>query len=192
VIKFFCLNCGQKLAVDDEGVGVVVSCTNCEERIIVPPRSVTASDFTGSRTRERAVQSAHMELMPPTTARVESLPSPVRASLIPHLARMMMNRLVQTLFAQRANLLDTQAEATHRMTELEERIAKAQVNMHKKLAVYEKRIGELEQQLAAKEEENHDLKRASFQRAVKPLGAGHTGPPPGRVNLRDAGFLLHA
>ena len=191
MIKFFCLNCGQKLAVDDEGVGVVVSCTNCEERIVVPPRSVTESDFAGPRARERAVQSAHVELMPPTTARVESLPSPMRAALIPHLARMMMNRLVQTLFAQRTNLLDTQAEATQRMTELEERIAKAQANMQKKLAAYETRIAELEQQLAAKEEENHDLKRASFQRAAKPLGAGHSAPP-GRVNLRDAGFLLHA
>lgn len=191
MIKFFCLNCGQKLAVDDEGAGVVVSCTNCEERIVVPPRSVTESDFAGPRARERAVQSAHVELMPPTTARVESLPSPLRASLIPQLARMMMNRLVQTLFAQRTNLLDTQAEATQRMTELEARIAKAQANMQKKLAAYETRIAELEQQLAGKEEENHDLKRANFQRAVKPLGAGHTGPP-GRVNLRDAGFLLHA
>lgn len=191
MIKFFCLNCGQKLAVDDEGVGVVVSCTNCEERIVVPPRSVTESDFAGPRARERAVQSAHVELMPPTTARVESLPSPLRASLIPQLARMMMNRLVQTLFAQRTNLLDTQAEATQRMTELEARIAKAQANMQKKLAAYETRIAELEQQLAGKEEENHDLKRANFQRAAKPLGAGHTGPP-GRVNLRDAGFLLHA
>jgi DNA-directed RNA polymerase subunit RPC12/RpoP len=191
VIKFFCLNCGQKLAVDDEGVGVVVSCTNCEERIVVPPHSVTESDFIGSRTRERVVQSVDVELMPPAAAHDENLPQPLRASLIPHLARMMMNRLVQTLFAQRTSLLDTQAEATQHMTELEERIVKAQANMQKKMAAYESRIAELEQQLAAKEEENHDLKRANFQHAAKPLGAGHSTPPE-RVSLRDAGFLLRA
>ena len=80
---------------------------------------------------------------------------------------MMMNRLVQALFAQRASLLDTQTEATQRMTELEERIAKAQAAMQKKLAAYESRIADLEEQLIVKERENHQLRRANFQLSRK-------------------------
>jgi len=52
-----------------------------------------------------------------------------------------MNRLVQALFAQRESLIDTQAEATRRMAELEERIGRAQTNVERKIAVYEGRIG---------------------------------------------------
>ena len=57
------------------------------------------------------------------------------------------------------------------MAELEERIAQAQANVQKKIAAYGARIAELEQQLAAKEEENHDLRRANFQLAKKALEA---------------------
>jgi flagellar biosynthesis/type III secretory pathway chaperone len=115
----------------------------------------------------------------------------MRASLIPHLARMMMNRLVQALFAQRESLIDTQAEATRRMAELEERIGRAQTNVEVKFAAYESRIAELESQLAVKEEENRELMRTNFQLAKKALEVD-TSPRPGRVNLRDAGFLLRA
>jgi parvulin-like peptidyl-prolyl isomerase len=107
------------------------------------------------------------------------------------LARLMMNRLVQTLFAQRTSLLDTQADATQRMAELEERIVKAQANMQRKIAAYEVRIAELEQQLAAKVEESHDLRRANFRLAKKALEVEGVSPSS-RVNLRDAGLLLHA
>ena len=191
MIKFFCLNCGKKLAVEDAAIDAVVSCTNCGEYIVVPPHSVAASDFQGSKTRSRQLLSGDMELIGPECGRVESTPSLERATLIPHLARLMMNRLFQALFAQRANLLDTQAEATERMTALEERIAQAQASVQKKLAAYESRIAELEEQLIAKERENHQLRRANFQLSRKPIesegAASH-----GRVSLRDAGFLLHA
>ena len=77
------------------------------------------------------------------------------------------------------------------MAELEERIATAQGNMQKKMAAYESRVAELEQQLALKEEENHDLRRANFRLAKKALEVENVSPSP-RVNLRDAGLLLHA
>jgi len=115
----------------------------------------------------------------------------MRAALVPQLARMMMNRLVQALYGQRESLIDTQAEATRRMVELEERIARAQTNVERKIAVYEGRIGELESQLAAKEEENRELLRANFQLAKRALEVENS-PLPGRVNLREAGFLLRA
>ena len=59
------------------------------------------------------------------------------------------------------------------------------------MAAYETRIAELEGQLAAKEEECHDLMRENFQLAKKALETENTAMPR-RVNLRDAGFLLRA
>jgi predicted nucleic acid-binding Zn-ribbon protein len=113
-------------------------------------------------------------------------------ALIPYLARMMMNRLVQALFAQRETLIDTQAEATKRMADLEERIARAQVTVQDRFAAYENRIAELEKQLLAAEEEKRELMRQKFQLARKALEAENAAAQPGRVNLRDAGFLLRA
>ena len=126
----------------------------------------------------------------------------LRMALIPHLARMMMNRLVQALFAQRETLIDTQAEATKRMADLEQRIAKAQVTVQDRFAAYENRIAELEKQLLAVEEEKRELMRQNFQLARKALEAENAAAQPSpesrrdfgasRVNLRDAGFLLRA
>jgi flagellar biosynthesis/type III secretory pathway chaperone len=104
---------------------------------------------------------------------------------------MMMNRLVQALYGQRESLITAQAEATRRMVELEERIGRAQTNVERKIAAYEGRIGELESQLAVKEQENRELMRANFQLAKKALEV-ESGPRPARVNLREAGFLLRA
>jgi hypothetical protein len=191
VIKFRCLNCGQKLAVSDDGVNAVIACTNCRESIVVPPYSI--SEFYPSEPRRQPTTPSvsTLELIQPNHDRVETVPATVRSALIPHLARMMMNRLVQALFAQRESLIDTQVEATRRMTELEERIGRAQTTVERKFADYEGRIAELESQLAAKEEENRELMRANFQLAKKALEVENC-PQPARVNLRDAGFLLRA
>ena len=191
MIKFRCLNCGQKLAVSDDGINAVISCTNCRESIVVPPYSI--SDFLSAEPLHHpgAHSGGGLELIRPDHERDESVPSTMRAALVPQLARMMMNRLVQALYGQRESLIDTQAEATRRMVELEERMARAQTNVERKIAAYEGRIGELESQLAAKEEENRELLRANFQLAKKALEV-ESSPRPGRVNLREAGFLLRA
>ena len=191
MIKFRCLNCGQKLAVSDDGVNAVISCTNCRERIVVPPYSVSEF-FSAEPIRHPATpRNGALELIRPNRTQVDGVPATMRAALVPQLARMMMNRLVQALFAQRESLIDTQAEATRRMGELEERIARAQTNVEKKIAGYESRIADLENQLAAKEEENRELMRTNFQLAKKALEA-ENGPPPARLSLREAGFLLRA
>ena len=174
VIKFRCLNCGQKLAVVEDGIGAVVSCTNCAERIVVPPYSITENFLGGTDpARECVLLPAGMELMRPAPAaeRAGGGSTALRMALIPHLARMMMNRLVQALFAQRETLIDTQAEATKRMADLEERIAKAQVTVQDRFAAYENRIAELEKQLLAVEEEKRELMRQNFQLARKALEA---------------------
>jgi DNA-directed RNA polymerase subunit RPC12/RpoP len=202
VIKFRCLNCGQKLAVVEDGIGAVVSCTNCAEQIVVPPYSITEM-FPAERARRGNMSIAGgLELIHPAAARTESTSLTLRMALIPHLARMMMNRLVQALFAQRETLIDTQAEATKRMVELEERIARAQVSVQGRFIAYENRIAELEKQLLAAEEEKRELMRQNFQLARKALEAENAAASsaaenaraygPTRVDLSDAGFLLRA
>ena len=191
MIKFRCLNCGQKLAVSEDGIGAVVSCTNCTERIVVPPYSITEFLRAEPTRFHSAPAVGGLELICPGKAPVEVAPTSLRAALVPQLARLMMNRLVQALFSQRENLIDTQTEATKRMAELEERIAKAQEGVQKRIAAYEARIAELERQLTAKEQEKHDLIRANFQLAKKALEA-ESETRPSRVNLRDSGFLLRA
>jgi len=200
VIKFRCLNCGQKLAVVEDGIGGVVSCTNCGDPIVVPPYSITEF-FSAEPTRRAGVPvTGGLQLIRPTTERVDGRPVASRmaltptimSGLIPHLARLMMNRLVQALFAQRASLIDTQAEATQRVADLEDRIARAQLSLQERFAAYDNRIAELEKQLAAADEEKRELMRQNFQLARKLLEAENTGAPPRRVNLRDAGFLLRA
>jgi len=204
VIKFRCLNCGQKLAVVEDGIGAVVSCTNCADQIVVPPYSITEF-FPAEPTRHASSPVAGgLELMrpAPTADRAGNGSMALRMALIPHLARMMMNRLVQALFAQRETLIDTQAEATKRMADLEERIAKAQVNVQDRFAAYENRIAELEKQLLAVEEEKRELMRQNFQLARKALEAENAAVSAAtetvrsagatRVDLSHAGFLLRA
>lgn len=214
MIKFRCLNCGQKLAVVEDGIGAVVSCTNCAQQIVVPPYSIT-ENFSAEPTRRasspvtsgpvpgRSIDSG-VELMRPVpaTERAEGGTTALRMALIPHLARMMMNRLVQALFAQRETLIDTQAEATKRMADLEERIAKAQETVQGRFAAYENRIAELEKQLLVAEEEKRELMRQNFQLARKALEAENAAASAAtenvrssgstRVDLSDAGFLLRA
>ena len=189
MIKFRCLNCGQKLAVSDDGINAVVSCTNCRESIVVPPYSI--SDFFSAEPLQQPGASSVGSLEFVRQVRVEGVPATVRAALLPQLARMMMNRLVQALYGQRESLIETQMEATRRMAELEERIARAQTSVERRIAAYEGRIGELESQLTAKEEENRELLRVNFQLAKKALEV-ESRPQPPRVNLREAGFLLRA
>jgi DNA-directed RNA polymerase subunit RPC12/RpoP len=191
VIEFQCLNCGQKLAVGEGRVGAAISCTNCTERIVVPPYSITQFVLAESAKLHSTPVAGGLELIRPAPERIESVPAIVPSALVPQLARMMMNRLVQALFAQRENLIDTQAEATRRMAELEERIARAQVSVQGRFAAYDNRIAELERQLAAAEEEKRELMRQNFQLAKNALEAENAAQP-GRANLREAGLLLRA
>jgi DNA-directed RNA polymerase subunit RPC12/RpoP len=202
VIKFRCLNCGQKLAVAEDGIGAVVACTNCAQQIVVPPYSITEMFPAERAWRAQSTATGGMELIRPAAENSAGGSKALRMALIPHLARMMMNRLVQALFAQRETLLDTQTEATKRMTELEERIARAQISVQDRFAAYENRIAELEKQLLAVEEEKRELMRQNFQIARKALEAENAASSAvaenaraygkTRVDLSNAGFLLRA
>jgi hypothetical protein len=117
-----------------------------------------------------------------------------RADMLPHLARLMMDRLVRVLLAQRTQLLETQEISTDRVTELEQRLNRLQEQLQLRFETYQLRIVALERELAAKEEENRELLRTNFQLAKKALEAEAAAKEGDTANngSTDAGFLLRA
>jgi hypothetical protein len=81
----------------------------------------------------------------------------LRASVAPHLARLLADKLVRKLLSQRSSLLDTQETAAAEMAELEARLEKMHAPLQDRLRAYESRIVELEQELARKGAENQEL-----------------------------------
>lgn len=157
MIKFRCPCCTQKIAVDDEGAGVDISCPTCEEKIVVPPQT-----------------TAEFQLLPAVPVRSfgdvpRSTEEAVRAALVPHLARLMMDKLVQALVRQRRSLMETQENATQRVESLEKRLETLQERLQRRLQTYERRLGELQAELAAKEKENGELASANMRLARRAM-----------------------
>jgi hypothetical protein len=69
----------------------------------------------------------------------------------------MREKIVRTLFHQRAELLDAQQKAEAEMVELEQRLEQLHAPLQERITAYEQRIEELEKDLAAKGEENREL-----------------------------------
>jgi hypothetical protein len=86
----------------------------------------------------------------------------MRQALIPHLARLMMDRLVQALMSQRRQLLQTQSTGTEELAALEQRLAGLQDAYAARLKSYQVKVADLEQRLAARQEENALLRREKF------------------------------
>ena len=69
----------------------------------------------------------------------------------------MREKVVRTLFSQRAQLLDAQQKAEAEMRELEQRLEQLHAPLQERIMAYEQRIADLERDLAAKGEENREL-----------------------------------
>lgn len=82
----------------------------------------------------------------------------------------MRAKIFQTLFQQRAELLSSQQKTEVEMRELEKRLERLHAPLQERLTSYEKRIDELEQDLAAKSEENRELIGARIDLAKQQLG----------------------
>jgi hypothetical protein len=125
--------------------------------------------------RRKPAGSLLPAVIPQTSGEV--LPHPaagdahLRARLVPHLARLLMGRLVQKLISQRTGLLDTQKRAAAEMTELEDRLEKVHAPLQDRLRAYQQRIAELEKELASKGEENRELTKAKIELVRKQLAA---------------------
>lgn len=93
----------------------------------------------------------------------------VRSGLLGHLAQWMADKLTQKLLSQRAQLLSAQERATLEVAELEARLEKVHAPLQERLLAYERRIADLEKELAAKGEENRELIKAKIQFIRKQL-----------------------
>lgn len=69
----------------------------------------------------------------------------------------MREKIVRTLFRQRAELLDAQVKAEAEMRELEARLEQLHAPLQERILAYEQRIADLERELAIKGEENREL-----------------------------------
>ncbi len=92
--------------------------------------------------------------------RAEELLAMVRSGLAPHLAKELMNRLVQELISQRNLLLQTQRMAGKEINAIEARFNSIYQNIQAQLQAYEKRTHELEGKLADKDQTNAELLKA--------------------------------
>jgi len=81
----------------------------------------------------------------------------------------MREKIFQSLFTQRAALLSAQQKAEAEMRELEQRLEQLHTPLQERINAYEKRIEELEQDLAAKGEENQELIGARISVAKQQL-----------------------
>ncbi len=84
---------------------------------------------------------------------------------------MMRETVFQTLSTQRAELLSAQQHAEAEMRDLEQRLEQLHAPLQERIKAYEKRIEELEQDLAAKGEENRELIGARIHVAKQQLNA---------------------
>jgi len=101
--------------------------------------------------------------------RVELDGQALESGLMPHLARALMNKLVRGLISQRTKLLTAQVEGTDQLNDLEQKLEKISSRLQSRQAAYEKRIAELETELAVAEEENRELIRAKIRDARENL-----------------------
>jgi hypothetical protein len=102
-------------------------------------------------------------------ARAQKATALLRASLLPHLARWMMNELVQRLLSQRSEIATGQQKAEREVAELAARLEEVHAPLEERLRAYEQRIAELEAELAAKGEQNLDLIKAKIETTRKKL-----------------------
>ena len=110
-------------------------------------------------------------------ARADKAVALLKARLMPQLARWMMSELMQRLLHQRSGLLSSQQKAEQEVAELEERLEKLQAPLEDRLKAYERRIADLERELAAKGEENRELLKARIDTARKKLASERAKTP---------------
>lgn len=81
----------------------------------------------------------------------------------------MREKVFSTLFRHRKELLSAQQKAEAEMRELEQRLEHLHTPLQERIGAYEKRIEELEKDLAAKGEENRQLIGARISVAKQQL-----------------------
>ncbi len=95
--------------------------------------------------------------------RAEQAKAVAKDRLMPHLARMMKDKLLWRLLAQRSQTIRIHDASAKVVAELEQRLAVIQSHFESRVQSYENRIAELERDLAAKDSINHELLESRIQ-----------------------------
>jgi hypothetical protein len=86
----------------------------------------------------------------------------LREKLLPELTEFAKKSLVQGLYTQRNELVETQQQAQQELAALESRLAALHLPAPERVQAYEKRIAELEKELESRGEEMRELIRATL------------------------------
>jgi hypothetical protein len=136
-----------------------------ERRALVPARSATNAvvvDFASQQDEQEALAAGRV---PAGQLGAGADPSrqnaaAVREGLMPHLLRLMREKILQKLSSQRAHLIDSHVAGTMQVLELEERLEKIQSQFQARLTAREQRLAELEKELVAKDNFIRELLKA--------------------------------
>ena len=110
-------------------------------------------------------------------AKAEKATALLRSGMLPQMARWMMNELVQRLLSQRSELTRSQEKAEKEVADLAQRLEQLHAPLEERLRAYEKRIAELEAELAAKGQQNADLIKAKIETTRKKLEVERSHDP---------------
>lgn len=135
----------------------VVSCPSCDETIVIPAGTASATDVSWQQ-RARAAE-----------ARAERAQAALKSGAFAQLGVWLKQRFAQRLLTERGQLLDAQKSAATELAELEQRLDELHAPLQERLRAYEKRVVELEKSLAAKGQENRQLLEAKIQLTRKQL-----------------------
>jgi len=110
-----------------------------------------ATSFSESTTASSNAQQALWQSQPLSGEPQTERTAEVRAGLIPHLSRLMREKLFVWLSSQRSQLLDSHETGTKQVLSLEERLERIQGRFQHRLIAQEQRIAELEKDVQTKE-----------------------------------------
>lgn len=200
-VKVVCYQCGQKYAFDvlpvNNQMPTMVTCPVCcvdgtpaanqflaqklaEQSSVLPTANgstvsavvkipsvydvpaVASANAANDEWRRRALEAE---------ARAEQAQAALKASLLPQLAQSLKEAVVQGLAAQRTELLQAQQAAAAEINALVHRLDELKVPMQDRLRSYEERIGELEKDLAERNEENRELLKMKIETTRRQLEA---------------------
>ncbi|MBC8003266.1 MAG: hypothetical protein H7X97_11835 [Opitutaceae bacterium] len=139
----------------------------------------------------RAFRSPRVDLVPGTVrdSKLLRLASTRRTGHDSLMEKVLTSEIIQRLFGQRQTMIETQLSVTSGAMALESRLGRVERQMHSRFHAYERRIVELEKELAESEELSRELIRAKIRNVKLELQAAQaqdqdskdqTGP---RLNL---------
>ncbi|HXR05064.1 MAG TPA: hypothetical protein VN836_10200 [Verrucomicrobiae bacterium] len=153
-IKIIC-PCGQKYAFDvspvDGRMPAPIQCPRCGADGTAVANAIISLALGGRSASNLPAQQKAEHLVA------------TRDALAPMLAQAVKEAVVQELAAQRRELLRVQEIAAMELVALVRRLDSLQAPLQDRMRAYEARIQELEKELAARAEENHELLKLKIE-----------------------------